>query len=130
MPRRRIRAHYEQLSEFERGRMVRLKEAGWANRRIFRHIGRSDVSIRRCWQEWVDNGRFQRHGGSGRPRFTADQDRFTIRSAVTALDSLLSTIRRTTRTRVPTMTIHTLLTERSLRSHRTLRHLPFTPAHC
>ncbi|GFV61952.1 transposable element Tc1 transposase [Trichonephila clavipes] len=24
-------------------------------------MGRNDAAIRRCWQEWVDNGRFQRH---------------------------------------------------------------------
>ncbi|GFU10167.1 hypothetical protein TNCV_3449501 [Trichonephila clavipes] len=32
MPRCRIRAHYEQLLEFERGRIIGLKEGGWANR--------------------------------------------------------------------------------------------------
>ncbi|GFU59316.1 transposable element Tc1 transposase [Trichonephila clavipes] len=31
MPRRRIRTHYELLSEFERGRIVGLKEEGWAH---------------------------------------------------------------------------------------------------
>ncbi|GFU22168.1 hypothetical protein TNCV_2060461 [Trichonephila clavipes] len=30
MPRRRIRAHYEQLSEFERVCIIGLKEGGWA----------------------------------------------------------------------------------------------------
>ncbi|GFX44334.1 hypothetical protein TNCV_1097741 [Trichonephila clavipes] len=29
MPRRRIRAHYEQMSEFERGHIIELKEEGW-----------------------------------------------------------------------------------------------------
>ncbi|GFT97166.1 hypothetical protein TNCV_3858241 [Trichonephila clavipes] len=43
-----IRAHYEQLSEFERGRIIELKEGGWANWRIARHMGRSDGAIRRC----------------------------------------------------------------------------------
>ncbi|GFV24587.1 uncharacterized protein TNCV_1914491 [Trichonephila clavipes] len=52
----------------------RLKDEGWANRRIIRHMGRSDAVIRRCRQEWVDNDRFQRHDGSGRPRATADQE--------------------------------------------------------
>ncbi|GFW04420.1 hypothetical protein TNCV_877891 [Trichonephila clavipes] len=36
-------------------------------------MGRSDVA-RRCWQEWVDSGSFQRHDGSGRPRTTADRE--------------------------------------------------------
>ncbi|GFW89023.1 uncharacterized protein TNCV_2684571 [Trichonephila clavipes] len=53
--------HYEQLSEFERGRIIEVKETGWANRRIARHMSRSDVAIRRCWQEWVESGKFQHH---------------------------------------------------------------------
>ncbi|GFY23907.1 HTH_Tnp_Tc3_2 domain-containing protein [Trichonephila clavipes] len=72
-----------------------------------------------------------RHDGSGRPRVTEDQeDTLIVRSAVTAIDSSLSTIRRTTRRRVSTMYIHRRLIERNLRSYRPLRHLPFTPAHC
>ncbi|GFV71966.1 HTH_Tnp_Tc3_2 domain-containing protein [Trichonephila clavipes] len=78
--------------------------------------GRSDVAIRRCWQEWVDSGIFQRHEGSGRPRTTVDlEDRLIVRSAVTAPDLSLSTIRRATRTRVSTMIIHRQLIERNLR---------------
>ncbi|GFU53190.1 SHC-transforming protein 1 [Trichonephila clavipes] len=42
-----IQAQYEQLSEFERGRIIGLKEAGWANRRM----GQSVAAIRRCWQQ-------------------------------------------------------------------------------
>ncbi|GFX51546.1 hypothetical protein TNCV_5012501 [Trichonephila clavipes] len=36
----RIQAHYEHLSEFERGIIIGLKEAGWENRGIARHMGR------------------------------------------------------------------------------------------
>ncbi|GFW39114.1 HTH_Tnp_Tc3_2 domain-containing protein [Trichonephila clavipes] len=131
MPRLKIRAHYEQLSEFERGRIIEMKEAGWPNRRIVRHMGRSDAASRRCLQKWVESGRFQRHDGSGRPRATADrEDRLIIRSAITSSNSSLSTIRRATRTRVSTMTIHRRLKGRNLRSYRLLRHLPFVPARC
>ncbi|GFV93880.1 hypothetical protein TNCV_1811351 [Trichonephila clavipes] len=52
-----IRAHSEQLSEFERG-IIGLKEGGWANQRIARHMGRSDAAIRRRTQEFVGSGRF------------------------------------------------------------------------
>ncbi|GFT96157.1 hypothetical protein TNCV_1884791 [Trichonephila clavipes] len=48
MPRRSILAHYEQLSEFERGRIIGLKEGGWENWRIARDMGRIDTAIRRC----------------------------------------------------------------------------------
>ncbi|GFV14582.1 HTH_Tnp_Tc3_2 domain-containing protein [Trichonephila clavipes] len=93
MLRRSLRPYYKQLSEFERGRIIGLKE--------------------------------KRHEGSGRPRAAADrEDRLIVKSAVTAPDSSLSTIRRATRTRVP---IHRWLIEENLRSNRPLYHLPFTP---
>ncbi|GFW50396.1 HTH_Tnp_Tc3_2 domain-containing protein [Trichonephila clavipes] len=132
-PHRRIRTHYEQQSEFERGRIIGLKEAGWVNQSIARYMGQCDAAIRRCWHEWVDNGRFQRHDGSGRPRDTSDrEDRLIVRSAVTVHGSLLSTIRLATRTRVSTMTIHRRLIERNLRSCRPLHHLlpVHTPSPC
>ncbi|GFS69215.1 HTH_Tnp_Tc3_2 domain-containing protein [Trichonephila clavipes] len=117
-PLHRISAHYEQLSQFEGGRIIGLKEAGWANRRIARHMGRSDVAIGRCWQKWVDSGLFQGQDGSGRPRATADlEDRLTVRLAVETLDSSLSTIRSANRTRVSSMTIHRRKKKRNLPSY-------------
>ncbi|GFX15417.1 uncharacterized protein TNCV_3303461 [Trichonephila clavipes] len=83
-------------------------------------MGLSDVTIRRCWQEWVNNFRFQRHDGSGRPRAKADrEDRLIVKSAVTAPNLLLSTIRRAARTRVSTLTIHRWLIEQNLRVYPT-----------
>ncbi|GFY14716.1 transposable element Tcb2 transposase [Trichonephila clavipes] len=67
-------------------------------------MGQSDATIRRCWQEWVDKVRFQHHDGSSQPRATADRE---DRSAVTAPDLLLSTIRRAARKQMSTMTIQT-----------------------
>ncbi|GFV31060.1 HTH_Tnp_Tc3_2 domain-containing protein, partial [Trichonephila clavipes] len=98
--------------------------------RIARHVGESDAAIRRCWQEWVDNGRFQRHDGSSQPRPTACDHRLNVQQAVPAPDSSLSTIRRVTRIRVATITIHRQLIERNSSSYQPLRDLPLTPAHC
>ncbi|GFT59346.1 HTH_Tnp_Tc3_2 domain-containing protein [Trichonephila clavipes] len=82
-------------------------------------------------QEWVDNGRLQRQVVSGGPRATADQeDRLIVRSAVTAPDSSLSTIRCATHTRLSTLTIHRRLIEQNLRTYQPLHHLPLTPVHC
>ncbi|GFX94960.1 hypothetical protein TNCV_3045921 [Trichonephila clavipes] len=53
---------------------------------------RRDAAIRRCWQEWMNNGILQRHDGSGRPRVTADRENRLI---ATVPDSSLSDIRRT-----------------------------------
>ncbi|GFX88136.1 HTH_Tnp_Tc3_2 domain-containing protein [Trichonephila clavipes] len=104
MPRRRIRAHYEQLSEFERDRIIELKEGDWA-------VGESLVI-------WVR---------AMRP--LEDVVKIVVRLAVTVLVSSLLNIRRMTCTRVSTMTIHRRLIERNLRSYRPLRPRPFTPAH-
>ncbi|GFX31188.1 transposable element Tc1 transposase [Trichonephila clavipes] len=51
MPLRRNRRQYEQLTDFDRGRIIGLREAGWSNRRIGRHLGRSDMVVARCWQQ-------------------------------------------------------------------------------
>ncbi|GFV43874.1 transposable element Tcb2 transposase [Trichonephila clavipes] len=45
MPLRRNRRQYEQLTDFDRGRIISLREAGWSNRRIGRHLGRSDMAV-------------------------------------------------------------------------------------
>ncbi|GFV24024.1 transposable element Tcb2 transposase [Trichonephila clavipes] len=82
MPLRRNRRQYEQLTDFDRGRIISLREAGWSNRRIGRHLGRSDMVVARCWQQWITEGRVYRRGGSGRPRNTNDREDRAIRRAV------------------------------------------------
>ncbi|GFX46101.1 transposable element Tcb1 transposase [Trichonephila clavipes] len=52
MPLRRNRRQYEQLTDFDRGGIIGLREAGWSNRRIGHHLGRSDMVVARCWQQW------------------------------------------------------------------------------
>ncbi|GFX88268.1 hypothetical protein TNCV_1066841 [Trichonephila clavipes] len=53
MPLRRNRRQYEQLTDFDRGSIIGLREAGWSNRRIGRHLGQSDMVVARCWQQWI-----------------------------------------------------------------------------
>ncbi|GFV20852.1 transposable element Tc1 transposase [Trichonephila clavipes] len=84
MPLRRNRWQYEQLTDFDRGRIIGLREAGWSNRRIGRHLGRSDMIVTRCWQQWITEGRVYRRGGSGRPRNTNDREDRTIRRVATS----------------------------------------------
>ncbi|GFU38496.1 putative DD41D transposase [Trichonephila clavipes] len=100
---KRNRRQYEQLTDFDRGRIIGLREAGWSNRRIDRHLGRSDMVVARCWQQWITEGRVYRRGGSGRPRNTNDREDRAIRRVVTSaptsidstpLTSLTSPIRR------------------------------------
>ncbi|UYV84357.1 hypothetical protein LAZ67_X001927 [Cordylochernes scorpioides] len=130
MPPQKIRAHYEHMSEFETGRANGLKEAGWSNRLIARHLCQSDAAIRRCWQKWVNNESMQCQDSSGRPRATTErEDRAIVRMAVAAPESTLSTLQRVTGTQVSKMTINRRLRALNLRARRPLRCLPLTPVH-
>ncbi|GFU10406.1 transposable element Tcb2 transposase [Trichonephila clavipes] len=118
MPLRRNRRQYEQLTDFDRGRIIGLIEAGWSNRRIGRHLGRSDMVVARCWQQWITEGRVYRRGGLGRPRNTNDrEDRAIRRVATSAPTTSLASIQRhlpPSRHPVPSReTIRRRLTDRS-----------------
>ncbi|GFX08367.1 transposable element Tcb1 transposase [Trichonephila clavipes] len=125
MPLRRNRRQYEQLTDFDRGRIIGLREAGWSNRRIGRHLGWSDMVVARCWQQWITEGRVYRRGGSGRPRNTNDrEDRAIRRVATSAPTTSLASIQR----HLPPSR-HPVPSRETMRSRRPLRRLPLTPHH-
>ncbi|GFT75815.1 uncharacterized protein TNCV_851211 [Trichonephila clavipes] len=51
MPLRRFRRQYEQLSQFDRGRIIGMMEPGWSARGVARQFGRFDCVVRRCWDQ-------------------------------------------------------------------------------
>ncbi|GFW66671.1 uncharacterized protein TNCV_1371041 [Trichonephila clavipes] len=53
MPLCRFQRQYEQLSQFERGRIIGMMEAGWSARRVAPQLDRSDCVVRRCWDQWI-----------------------------------------------------------------------------
>ena len=119
----------QQMSQFKRDCSIRLKEANYMNRIITWHLCQSDVAIKWCWQEWVNNSRYQDQNGSGRPRATIKQeDREIVRTAVK---------HHIPRDQLSTMwPIHICPTwslaydrEQNLCSHCLLWCLPLTPVH-
>ncbi|GFV50183.1 transposable element Tcb2 transposase [Trichonephila clavipes] len=53
-------------------------EAGWPARQV----GRYDLTVRRCWDQWTEETSFTRRPGSGRPRQTSSREyRHIIRHA-------------------------------------------------
>ncbi|GFY13320.1 transposable element Tcb2 transposase [Trichonephila clavipes] len=63
MPLRRFRRQYEQLSQFERERIIGMMQGEWSSRRVARQLGHSDCVVRRCWGQWIresDESRFNR----------------------------------------------------------------------
>ncbi|GFW52585.1 HTH_Tnp_Tc3_2 domain-containing protein [Trichonephila clavipes] len=108
---RRNRRQYEQLTDFDRGRIIGLRGSSGSQK-----------------------GRVYRRGGSGRPRNTNDrEDRAIRRVATSAPTTSLASIQRhlpPSRHPVPSReTIRRRLTEVGLRSRRPLRRLPLTPHH-
>ncbi|GFV37077.1 uncharacterized protein TNCV_791641 [Trichonephila clavipes] len=68
---RRFRRQYEQLSQFERGRIIGMMKAGWSARRVTHQLGRSDYVVTRCWDQLIRDMSFTRKPGSGRPQQTS-----------------------------------------------------------
>ncbi|GFY22068.1 transposable element Tcb2 transposase [Trichonephila clavipes] len=74
MPRRRKGAKFEQISEFERGRIVGLREAGLSYRAVAAHVQRNRSTILRVSKQWTDEGRTARKSGSGPRNVTSARD--------------------------------------------------------
>lgn len=83
MPRVRQRIPFQQLTPFERGRIVGMRECGKSFKEIARQLGRSDLTVRRAWNAWILENRSDRKIGSGRPRVSTErEDRLLRRSAL------------------------------------------------
>ena len=65
MPRRRQREPYDQVPEFERGRMIGLREGGFSYREIAARTGRNATTVMRVWKQWTTENRTSRKSGSG-----------------------------------------------------------------
>ncbi|GFW13907.1 transposable element Tcb1 transposase [Trichonephila clavipes] len=76
---RHFRRHYEQLSQFERRRIIVMMEDGWSARRAARQLGHSDCVVTRYWGQWIPEVSFTRRPGSGCPRQTSRSDDNRVR---------------------------------------------------
>ncbi|GFW81359.1 transposable element Tcb2 transposase [Trichonephila clavipes] len=80
MPLRHHRSKFKQLPEFEKGRIIGMMEAGWSARRIAPQVGRSDLTKRKCWDQWIEKTSFTHLPGSLRDRQNRHQEgRYIIR---------------------------------------------------
>jgi IS30 family transposase len=79
MPRVRRDQHYNQLTSFERVRIVGMHEAGLPFREIARRLGRSDSTIIPAWRAWSNESSERRRRGSGRPRITNERQEMRLR---------------------------------------------------
>ncbi|GFV02347.1 uncharacterized protein TNCV_855691 [Trichonephila clavipes] len=82
MPLRHFQRLYDQLSQFERRRIIGMMEAGWSARTVARQLGLSDFVVKRCWDQWIRKMSFTRRPCSRRLRLTSRrEDRHIVRNA-------------------------------------------------
>ncbi|GFV64569.1 HTH_Tnp_Tc3_2 domain-containing protein [Trichonephila clavipes] len=124
----------EQLSHFEKGRVIGMMEAGWSAGRVARQLDRSDFVIRRCWDQWIQEMSFTRRPGSGSPRQTSRrEDGHIIRNARIQPNASVATIQKqitpSLGAPVSSRIIRRRLAEGHLGSRRPLHVLFLTPTH-
>ncbi|GFV20987.1 transposable element Tc1 transposase [Trichonephila clavipes] len=130
MPGKRARRHFSQLSEFERGLIIRRKTAVWSTRRVAGQVDRSECAVRNCWEQWTREGTHTRKTGSGETRKTTRrEDRRIVRQALVDSTVIRSTIRADVGVAIVPQTISRHLAEANLKSKHPFRALPLTPEH-
>ncbi|GFT02160.1 uncharacterized protein TNCV_84401 [Trichonephila clavipes] len=122
MPGKRARRHFSQLSEFERGLIIRMKTAGLSTRRVAGQVDRSECAIRNCWEQWIQEGTHARKTGSGATRkATRRKDRRIVWQALVDPTVTRSTIRADVGVAIVPQTISRHLSEANLKSKRPFR---------
>ncbi|GFV48581.1 transposable element Tcb2 transposase [Trichonephila clavipes] len=74
MPRRRKGVKFEQISEFERGRIVGFREAGLSYSAVATRVQCNSSTVMRVSKQWMDEGRTARKSGSGPRNVTSARE--------------------------------------------------------
>ncbi|GFW90452.1 transposable element Tcb1 transposase [Trichonephila clavipes] len=131
MPRRRKEVKFEQILEFERGRIVGLREA---YRAVAARLQHNSSTIMRVSKQWTDEGRTARKSGSGPRNVTSARgDRRQVRMAQT--DGTASSRQFTVQwskaigVSLCSSSIRRRLLQRELRARISLYRIPLTQTH-
>ncbi|GFV46617.1 transposable element Tcb2 transposase [Trichonephila clavipes] len=132
MPLHCFRRQYEQLAQFDRGRIIGMIVARWSARQVACQLGHSDWAVRRCWDQWIREMSFTRRPGSGRLQQTSRlEDRYIIRNArvepTASSAAIQALVAPSLGVPVSSGTIRRRLAEGHSESWCTLRVLPLTP---
>ncbi|GFU70125.1 uncharacterized protein TNCV_5057191 [Trichonephila clavipes] len=83
MPPRRNKEKFLQLTEFERERIIGLREGGFSYHAIGTRLQRNSSTVMRIWKRWIDEHRTNRRTDSGRQKVTSERnDRHLLRMLV------------------------------------------------
>ncbi|GFU76377.1 transposable element Tcb1 transposase [Trichonephila clavipes] len=79
MSRRKQRSAFDQVSEFDRGRIVAYRDCGLSFRKIGSRVGRNQTTVMRICDRWMQEGTTDRRGRSHQPQCTTSLSARTIR---------------------------------------------------
>ncbi|GFS76421.1 uncharacterized protein TNCV_1620551 [Trichonephila clavipes] len=71
MPSRRNKEKFQQLTEFERWRIIGLREGRFSYRAIGARVHRNNSIVMPVWKQWADEHRKTRKNGSRRRMVTS-----------------------------------------------------------
>ena len=83
MPLRWMKEKFQQLTEFEWGRIICLGEGIFSSRAIAARVQRNSSTVMRVWKQWTDERRATQKNGSARRKvMSAREDQYLLRMAV------------------------------------------------
>ncbi|GFX42078.1 transposable element Tcb1 transposase [Trichonephila clavipes] len=129
MSRGKQRSAFDQVSEFDRGRIVAYRDCGLSFREIGRRVGRNQTTVMRICDRWTD-----RRGRSHPPQCSTSREDWQImRMAVTDRSvtslTIAQHIESVTHHSVFARTIRSRLQQSGLSARRPLLGLPLTQNH-
>ncbi|GFW13264.1 transposable element Tcb1 transposase [Trichonephila clavipes] len=81
--RKKQRSAFDQVSEFDRGRIVAYRDCGLSFRQIGSRVGRNQTTVMRICDRWMKEGTTDRRGRSHLPQCTTSREgRQIVRMAV------------------------------------------------
>ncbi|GFV85057.1 transposable element Tcb1 transposase [Trichonephila clavipes] len=131
MTRRKQRSAFDQVSEFDRGRIVAYRDCGLPFRKICSRVGRKQTTVMQICDHWMQEGTKDRRGRSHPPQCTTSREkRQIVRMAVTDLSVTSRTIAQHIESvmhhSVSARTIRRRLKQSGLSVRRPLLGLPLT----
>ncbi|GFU82829.1 transposable element Tcb1 transposase [Trichonephila clavipes] len=134
MSRRKQRSAFDELSEFDRGRIVAYRDCGLSFREKGSRIGRNETTVMRICERWMQEGTTDQRGRSHPSQCTTSREgRQIVRMAVTdhsvTSRTVAQHIESVTHHAVSVRTIRCRLQQSGLSARRSLLGLPLTQNH-
>ncbi|GFV34552.1 transposable element Tcb1 transposase [Trichonephila clavipes] len=134
MSHRKQRSAFDQVSEFDRGRIVVYRDCGLSFREIGSRVGRNQTTVMRILDRWMQEGTTDRRGRPHPPQCTTSrEDRQIVCMALTDRSvtsrTIVQHIESVTNHSVSARIIRRRLQQSGLSARRPLLGLPLTQNH-